>query len=30
MLAAQAILEGLPLVTDDPAFVAFTDLVTIW
>ena len=30
MLAAQAILEGLPLVTDDPAFSAFTDVVTIW
>src|SRR6266851_707397 len=30
MLAAQAILEGLPLVTDDPAFSAFADLETIW
>src|SRR5437667_1598173 len=30
MLAAQAILEGLPLVTDDPAFLAFVDLETIW
>ncbi len=30
VLAAQAILEGLPLLTDDPAFSAFADLETIW
>ncbi len=30
MLAAQAILEGLLLLTDDPAFSAFADLETIW
>jgi PIN domain nuclease of toxin-antitoxin system len=30
MLAAQAILEGLPLLTNDPAFSAFANLETIW
>ena len=30
MLAAQAIIEGLPLVTDDPAFDCFADLQTVW
>ena len=30
MLAAQAILEGVPLLTDDSAFSAFADLETIW
>ena len=30
MLAAQAIIEGVPLVTDDPAFNGFADLQTVW
>jgi PIN domain nuclease of toxin-antitoxin system len=30
MLAAQAIVEGVPLVTDDPAFARFVDLETVW
>ena len=30
MLAAQAIDEGVPLLTDDPAFRSFADLETIW
>lgn len=30
MLAAQAILEGVPLLTDDAAFSKFQDLVTLW
>jgi PIN domain nuclease of toxin-antitoxin system len=30
MLAAQALVEGLPLVTDDPAFQEFTDVETVW
>ena len=30
MLAAQAILEGAPLLTDDAAFRAFPDLETVW
>jgi PIN domain nuclease of toxin-antitoxin system len=30
MLAAQAMLEGLPLLSDDPAFAAFPGLETIW
>ena len=30
MLAAQAILEGVPLLTNDPAFKVFSDLETIW
>jgi len=30
MLAAQAMVEGVPLVTDDPAFTAFPELKTLW
>ena len=30
MLAAQAVIEGVPLVTDDPAFSAFPELKTLW
>jgi PIN domain nuclease of toxin-antitoxin system len=30
MLAAQAMLEGIPLLTDDPAFSAFPELETLW
>jgi PIN domain nuclease of toxin-antitoxin system len=30
MLAAQAMLEGVPLLTDDPAFAAFPGLETLW
>lgn len=30
MLAAQAIIEGVPLLTDDRAFGTFAELVTIW
>ena len=30
MLAAQAIVEGVPLLTDDPAFAGFPDLRTLW
>ena len=30
MLAAQAILEGIPLLTNDAAFSLFADLKTIW
>jgi PIN domain nuclease of toxin-antitoxin system len=30
MLAAQALLEGVPLLTDDPAFAAFPDVETWW
>jgi PIN domain nuclease of toxin-antitoxin system len=30
MLAAQAVLEGMPLVTNDPAFALFGDLETLW
>lgn len=30
MLAAQALIEGVPLLTNDPAFAAFTDLRTLW
>lgn len=30
MLAAQAIAEGLPLVTADPAMAAFSGLLTRW
>jgi PIN domain nuclease of toxin-antitoxin system len=30
MLAAQAILEGAPLLTNDAAFSTFPDLQTIW
>lgn len=30
MLAAQALVEGVPLVTDDPAFTAFPELKTLW
>ncbi len=30
MLAAQAMLEGVPLLTDDPAFSAFPELETLW
>jgi PIN domain nuclease of toxin-antitoxin system len=30
MLAAQALIEGVPLVTADPAFRLFPDLETIW
>lgn len=30
MLAAQAVTEGVPLLTDDPAFAAFAGLQTRW
>jgi predicted nucleic acid-binding protein len=30
MLAAQALIEGMPLVTDDRVFRLFADLQTIW
>lgn len=30
ILAAQALLEGVPLLTNDRAFRLFTDLKTIW
>lgn len=30
MLAAQAILEGVPLLTDDPSFATFPGLQTLW
>jgi PIN domain nuclease of toxin-antitoxin system len=30
MLAAQALIEGLPLVTDDAAFRSFADVETVW
>ena len=30
MLAAQALIEGMPLVTDDRAFRLFADLQTLW
>ncbi|MDX2288677.1 MAG: type II toxin-antitoxin system VapC family toxin [Hyphomicrobiaceae bacterium] len=30
MLAAQAILDGLKLVTNDPAFTHFADVETLW
>jgi len=30
MLAAQAVVEGVPLLTDDPAFSAFPELKTLW
>ena len=30
VLAAQAILEGVPLLTNDSAFSVFTDLETRW
>lgn len=30
MLAAQALLEGLTLVTTDPAFAVFPELTTLW
>jgi PIN domain nuclease of toxin-antitoxin system len=30
VLAAQAVVEGVPLVTDDRAFAAFPDLRTLW
>jgi PIN domain nuclease of toxin-antitoxin system len=30
MLAAQAMVEGVPLLTDDPAFAAFPELETLW
>jgi PIN domain nuclease of toxin-antitoxin system len=30
MLAAQSMLEGVPLVTNDPAFEAFAELTTLW
>jgi PIN domain nuclease of toxin-antitoxin system len=30
MLAAQAIVEGVPLLTDDPAFINFPGLETLW
>jgi len=30
MLAAQGILEGLPVVTSDPVFALFRELETLW
>ena len=30
MLAAQAMVEGVPLLTDDPAFAVFPELKTLW
>jgi PIN domain nuclease of toxin-antitoxin system len=30
MLAAQALIEGMPLVTDDRAFRLFADVQTLW
>jgi PIN domain nuclease of toxin-antitoxin system len=30
MLAAQAVVEGVPLLTDDLAFAAFPELETLW
>ena len=30
LLAAQCMLEGVPLVTNDPAFEAFGELTTLW
>jgi PIN domain nuclease of toxin-antitoxin system len=30
MLAAQAMVEGITLLTDDPAFLAFPELKTLW
>jgi PIN domain nuclease of toxin-antitoxin system len=30
MLAAQAVIEGVPLLTNDPAFRFFADLQTLW
>jgi len=30
MLAAQAMIEGMPIVTDDGAFRLFADLQTLW
>lgn len=30
MLAAQALLEGVPLMTDDPAFARFAGLQLVW
>jgi len=30
MLAAQAIVEGLPLITNDAVFTEFADVQTIW
>lgn len=30
MLAAQALVEGLPLLTSDPAFGAFPEIQTLW
>ncbi len=30
MLAAQALIEGIPLLTDDPAFALFPDVQTVW
>jgi len=30
MLAAQAVVEGVPLLTNDPAFAAFVELETVW
>jgi PIN domain nuclease of toxin-antitoxin system len=30
MLAAQAVIEGVPLLTDDAAFAAFAELETLW
>ena len=30
MLAAQAVVEGVALLTDDPAFSAFPELRTVW
>jgi PIN domain nuclease of toxin-antitoxin system len=30
MLAAQALVEGVPLVSNDPAFSAFSELETLW
>jgi predicted nucleic acid-binding protein len=30
MLAAQAMVEGVPLLTDDSAFLMFPELETLW
>jgi PIN domain nuclease of toxin-antitoxin system len=30
MLAAQAMVEGVPLLTDDSAFLAYSELETLW
>jgi len=30
MLAAQAVVEGIPLLTDDQAFLTFPELKTLW